>query len=242
MAWHAKSTGGYDRASTEGTDNATMLCTALLEEGWSLNSVCALLGNGAGESGLNPWRWESDYVPTVAEFMGWTAAQAQHHGYGLFGFTPASRYINSNNEQTYSRYGYSPNFSDRSGNASDGEAQTRYFITTVSPNWTHNLYSYYYDNFINIGVNIDAFYYMTFQEFITGKDSNDNEYSLDALTGAFELCYEKPADWAAASSYSSRVNNAYYWLNYFNDNPPPVPGQTPDFNIMFYLKPWWKRF
>ena len=58
------------------------------------------------------------------------------------------------------------------------------------------------------GVDIDDFYWMTFAEFKAGNDTIEN------LTGAFELCYEKPADWAAASSYQNRVDDAQYWLTW----------------------------
>lgn len=242
MPWHAKATGGYDRTSTEGQENANMLAAFMYSEGFSIASISAILGNGAGESGLNPWRWESDYVPTYNEFLGWSGQQAQQHGYGLFGFTPASSYINSTNEQQLAMYGYAPNFSDRHGNALDGEAQTKYFATTVGNNWTHNLFNYYADNFSAIGINISDFYYMTFDQFKSGQDAQGNDIPLDWLTGAFELCYEKPADWAAANSYNYRTANAAYWYTYFTDNPPvPVPSDN-DFNIMFYLKPWWKKF
>ena len=242
MAWHAKSTGGYDRTSQEALDNAYMLATALVSEGWTLQAIAALLGNGAGESGLNPWRWESDYVPTYNEFLGWSGQVAQQHGYGIFGFTPASSYINSANEQAFANYGYAPNFSDRAGSPSDGEAQSRYFITTVAANWTHNLFNYYVDDFSAIGINISAFYYLTYDQFKTGKDSNNNDIPLADLTGAFELCYEKPADWAAASSYNYRVSNANYWYQVLILNPPTPGGDSDDFNIMLYLKPHWKRF
>ena len=241
MAWHAKVTGGYDRTSQEALDNANMLATALVSQGWTLKSIAALLGNGAGESGLNPWRWESDYVPTYNEFLGWQGQVAQQHGYGIFGFTPASSYINSNNQQAYAAYGYAPNFSDRHGNASDGEAQTRYFITTVAANWTHNLFNYYDDNFVAIGVDISEFYWLTYDQFKNGYDGSGNEMSLAQLTGAFELCYEKPADWAAANSYFYRVNNAQYWYNVLINNPPVPVGGDDGFNIMFYLKPYWKK-
>lgn len=240
MSWHAKVRGGYDRGSTEATDNAMMLASALRSQGWIDKSIAALLGNGAGESGLNPWRWESDYVPTYAEFSGWSGQVAQQHGYGIFGFTPASSYINANNQQAYAQYGYAPNFSDRQGNASDGEAQTRYFITTVSANWLHNLFYYYDDNFVAIGVDISQFYWLTYDQFKVGYDGDGNEMSIAQLTGAFELCYEKPADWAAANSYFYRVSNAEYWYDVL-EHHPPVPTGDSDFNIMFYLKPYWKK-
>lgn len=224
--WYAKATGSYSRDSTEGKANATELANALINEGWSINSVCAMLGNGAGESGLNPWRWESDDVPTYSEYQSWTDDEALSHGYGLFGFTPASKYIEGGKPLA----GYAPNFSDSPGSPSDGNAQTLYFKSTVQGAWSQGLYDYYKDDFAAIGVNIDDFYFMTFNEFTAGNDTLEN------LTGAFELLYEKPADWAAASSYAHRVDSAKYWANYFNANPPtptPVVKRLP---IWFYLK------
>lgn len=221
--WYAKPTGGYANTSNEAQTNARNIANALLFRGWSIKAICALLGNAAGESGLNPWRWEGDSVPTVSEFNNWTPEQATSHGYGLFGFTPASTYINEQNRNTYAANGYAPNFSDAGGSPNDGLAQTLYFVSTVETNWSHSLHDYYYDDFQDIGVNIDDFYYATFDEF---KSANigGQEMSLEDCVGAFELCYEKPADWAAASSYQNRVSAATYWYSLFQDDPPePVP-------------------
>lgn len=201
--WHAKVRGGYSRDTQEALDNARMMAAVMRTQGWSLKAIAAMLGNGAGESGLNPWRWESDDVPTYSEYQSWSSEEARSHGYGLFGFTPASKYI----EGGKSYEGYAPNFSDRAGNASDGAAQTSYFSATVGSSWSHSNYSYYADDFAEIGVDINDFYYISFDEFKAGGSSIAN------LTGAFCLCYEKPADWAAASSYTTRVNNANYWYN-----------------------------
>lgn len=242
MSWHCKSTGGYSATSQEGLDNATEFALFLQSQGFCIEAVCAILGNGAGESGLNPWRWESDYVPTYNEFLGWSGQVAQQHGYGLFGFTPASSYINAQNQQSLAQYGYGPNFSDISGSQRDGEAQLKYFVSTVQANWTHNLFNYYYDDFIAIGVDISNFYNLTFQEFQTGIDRNGNPIPLDYLTGAFELCYEKPADWAASNSYNYRTSNASYWYTYFQGHPPTPVTDDDSFNIMFYLKPFWKKY
>lgn len=221
--WYAKPTGGYSTTSDEAKTNATNIANVLTSQGWSVTAIAALLGNATGESGLNPWRWESDYIPSISEFNNWTPQQASSHGYGLFGFTPASNYINANNESRFRIYGYSPNFSNSQGNALDGQAQTMYFVETVQQNWTHNLYSYYEDDFANIGVDISTFYYATFNEFINAN-INGRDMTLAECVGAFELCYEKPADWAAANSYQSRVDSANYWYQYFTNEPPtPTP-------------------
>ena len=230
--WYAKPYDGYARTSLEAQTNANNLVAVMRNNGWSNKSIAAMLGNGAGESGLNPWRWEGNYIPTVSEFENWTVEQAQSHGYGIFQFTPANKYINSTNAQTYSSLGYAPNFSDSSGNASDGNAQTLFFASTVSSDWLQQLYAYYYDDFIAIGVDITPWYYTTFANFIQGKDNNNNDLTLAELTGVFELCYERPNDAYAASSYATRVNNAEYWYSRIT----PVPSSGRKMPWIYYLK------
>ena len=227
--WYAKTYGGYARDSTEAHSNANEIALALYGNNWCKESVCALLGNGAGESGLNPWRWESNDIPTVAQFEAWTDQEARLHGYGIFQFTPAKKYINSTNQSIYANAGYAPNFADSAGNANDGRAQTLFFMNSVSSDWLHELYNYYYDDFIGIGVDITPWYYTTFDNFKNGVDNNGNPLTLDELVGVFELSYERPGDTYAASSYSARCDSASYWYSQIN---PPSPGYN------FSKMPW----
>lgn len=232
--WYAKTYGGYARDSTEGQSNANEIASVLSANGWDIKSIAALLGNGAGESGLNPWRWESDYIPTVSEFNSWSDAQARQHGYGIFQFTPANKYINQTNAQNLGMYGYSPNFSDYGGTAQDGMAQSIYFISAVAGDWLHGLYNYYYDDFIGIGVDISGWYYTSFNNFKNGVDNNGNPLTVAQLTGVFELCYERPGDIYAASSYYTRVNNAEYWYTHLS--PTPVPVHYKSMKWIYYMK------
>lgn len=199
--WHAKATGGYARDSMEAIDNVQQLSTVFNANGWSVMSIAAFLGNGAGESGLNPWRWENDYIPTLAEYKGWSSNESLSHGYGLVQFTPASKYV----ENANALKGYGPNFYDSPGKVTDGNSQALYLVNTIPDSWSGGLHDYYADDFASIGVNIDDFYSMTFDEFKAGNDTIEN------LVGAFELKYERPGDSAAASSYAGRVSNAKYW-------------------------------
>lgn len=220
MPWHAKTYGSYDRTSTEAIENATLIASALYQIGWVKKSIAALLGNGAGESGLNPWRWESDIVPTIAQFNSWTPAELQNHGYGIFQFTAPTKYINATVQSQYAQYGYGPNFLDSPGLVTDGNAQTIFFSNNVAGDWRPlDLYGYYYDNFINIGVDITPWYYTYYNNFKLGVDNSYNDLSLNALVGVFELNYERPGDTYAASSYNSRCNNAAYWLSIIPDGP-----------------------
>ena len=239
MAWHAKAKGGYGRDSTEGQENALEMANTLkTSRGWTTKSCAAMLGNSAGEGGINPWRWESDNVPTYNQFLIWSESAPMSHGYGLFGFTPAKSYINDTNASKYAALGYGPNFSDRPGKVQDGAAQTAYFSDTVESAWAGGLYNYYKDDFAAIGVNIDDFYYITYEEFEAGK-KDGKDLTIAQLTGAFELKYEKPSDTAAASSYKYRVQSAQWWYEFLAGHPEP-PGPTPtetrSLPIYFYLR------
>lgn len=42
--------------------NAYYLYSALSDKGWTLNSICGILGNMEVESSINPGRWQSDRI------------------------------------------------------------------------------------------------------------------------------------------------------------------------------------
>lgn len=236
--WHAKITGGFGGVgNTEAEDNANEMRKVLSDNGWSVAACAALLGNSAGEGGLNPWRWESDNVPTYAQFLEWSTSAPMKHGYGLLGFTPAKSYINDSNASKYAKDGYAPNFSDRPGKASDGGGQMAYFADTWAANFTTNLYNYYNSTFSAIGVDINTFYYITADEFMAGKDTSGNIYTMEQMVGAFETKYEKPNNAAAASSYAHRVEQGKKWYEYFTGHPiPPTPSKSRKLPIYFYLR------
>ena len=62
--------------------NASYIYNSLATDGWTLNSVCAMLGNMQVESTLNPGRWENDSV----------GGDPAGHGYGLVQWTPYTNY------------------------------------------------------------------------------------------------------------------------------------------------------
>lgn len=235
--WYAKNTYGYVDGSVEANANATSMANILYTHNWTKGAVCAAIGNAsAGESNLNPWRWESEHIPTLAEFTNWTTEQARSHGYGLFQFTPANKYINPTNEFIYVG-SYFPNFADDPGQAIDGEGQMLYFAETgIRQEWGFNqsLYSAYRQAFQNVGVNIDSFWNIALTNFLNGVDNNNNPLSLAELTGAFELGYERPDVTNAANSYNARVTSAQYYDNYLPD--PPTPTSHRKMPWIYYLK------
>lgn len=129
--WHAKPWGSYLRGSTEGDENAKLICSWLMRQyGWSFVACCGMLGNIAAEGGLNPWQYEISWtntlgrLPTQAE-----AASINGKGMGLIGWTPCRKYTVSGNSywpqiNISAIPGYGPNFYDKAGNTNDGHAQT----------------------------------------------------------------------------------------------------------------------
>lgn len=134
--WQAKTLGGYSRTSNEALQNAICTYRKLYSLGWSLNAICAIYGNFEAESGYNPWRWESDSVPSYPD--------TPSYGYGLPQFTPSSKYISDSNAKGY--FGYSPNWVGHAGNPNDGDAQLEFI---------HNYADYY----------STSSYPLTFEEF-----------------------------------------------------------------------------
>lgn len=62
--------------------NAYYIYMSLSASGWTLNSICGMLGNMQVESSLNPGRWENDTV----------GGDPTGHGYGLVQWTPYTNY------------------------------------------------------------------------------------------------------------------------------------------------------
>lgn len=242
MPWYAKQLGGYNRDTTEAIANATMIVNALQNRGFSLLSACAILGNIGNEGGYNPWRWQiyngQENCPTVSQFENWSVAEARLHGYGLFQYTPANKYINSSNQSYYFNVGYAPNFSDSAGDPSDGNAQLQYMadnfdgtysdINTQIGQIRYQNYNPYFQA-LTPPIDILPWFNISSGEFITGHYFNSStDIPLSDLTGAFELCWEGTGYSGATAGYFIRADNAEYWWNYFNDNPPgPGPGPEP---------------
>lgn len=226
MPWYAKQVNGYLTSSAEATANATETVNILQGRGFSLASCCAILGNIADEGGYNPWRWQGDNVQSVNNI-------SVSVGYGLFQYTPPTKYINATNRDRYLQDGYAPNFSDYPGDPQDGKAQlefmadqftSSYFdITTGSGQIRYNNY-YPYFQALNPPIDITPWFNISAAEFQTGQYFNTStDIPLEDLTGAFELCWEGPAYSGAATHYAPRINAARYWADYFDLNPPTPP-------------------
>ena len=121
-------------------------------------------------------------------------------GYGLTQFTPARKYIFDPNAQNTP--GYAPNFYDVVGNASDGGAQIIFL----------DEYADYYPT---------SDYPETYSQFKVST------ISIDYLTEAWCLNYERPGDpWGSMLWRQEAAND---WYDFLSSQPdPPTPPEPPD--------------
>lgn len=177
--WHNKNTGAYSRDSVEAQENVMKMVEVLAPLGWTINAIAALAGNQAYESGFNPWRWESDTVNII-------------RGYGLFQYTPASKYINSSVAAGYP--GFQPNYPMGSGGQDDGTAQLLFM---------HN--------------NVDGGYIPTSAYNLTMQQFRESTLSPDYLASAWLYNYERPADPSATEA--GRRADALWWYDWLVNHP-----------------------
>ena len=176
--WHTQATGAFPKSSTEAIENALMAYDVLSARGWTLEAFCGMWGNVGYEGGYNPWRWESDYIPNSND----TTYISGSHGYGLMGYTPASRYCYDSYPQSLPGYGV--NYSDITGSVNDGTAQLIFCDTTSG-------------------------YYPTTSYPETWTEYRESHQSPAYLAKAWLYNYERPANPASTEEY--RANEATYW-------------------------------
>lgn len=152
---------------------------ALRAQGLGDIQIAAIMGNISGESGWNP----------KAEYHG--DGSHYEYGYGLFQFTDTIQGAGN-----YTNY---KNWAQVHGKALDSaSAQTEYFISQLSSSWSSGLHS-------------AGYYAAEIPQFDGQNASYDaflNSADLAFATYAFLSCYERPADWAAESSYPVRYAEA----------------------------------
>ena len=198
MAWQAKPSGGYSIGSPPWENNVSEICAQLLkaDSPWTPESVTGMLANVQGEGGMNPWRWQNDsYDPT------------HRMGYGLFGFTPASKYIG--NSIAVKLPGYGPNLSTTTittgASARDGAAQVE-FMNEGNVGWVSSCWRTYWDP--DDYPELYQLRQSCLDRYGNGSTISFNQFKectdyADA-TFIFLACFEGPA----VPNYSARLNYA----------------------------------
>lgn len=209
MAWHAKPSGAYSLTSTAGEENAREMYNYLTARGYTATAACGVIGNTINESGLNPWRWQSDTYNLSG-------------GYGLFQFTPASGYINGAASVQY----YAPNLSTTQQTtgalATDGIAQLYTMDTNLLSKWVSSCWRSYWN------MNSYPEQYSIRTEVLQRYGSNNRlsmaEFrDIDLLyyaTFAFMACFEGPARPTLGTRYANAVT--VYEMIVGQQPTPPV--------------------
>jgi len=198
MSWNCKATGGYDRTSAEALANTYAAYQVLSRRGFNLFAFCGVWGNVEAESGYNPWRWQGDNVLNLDNPNIYVQSA---HAYGLAQWDPASKYITGG--AAYS--GYGPNFSDRAGLLTDGNAQLNFLDDTavssgqyfINPNHSYN---YTYDQFKQFP--------------LYGSEADTVQRAVETWFWNYER-----GTWS-----SNRVTAATFWYNILKDSPTPTSG------------------
>ena len=207
MAFYCKPNGYYYINSTEGKANIFEMHYILEAAGYSLSAQCGVIGNCYGESGLNPWRWQSDTVNYSA-------------GYGLFQFTPARGYIGPMSHVG----GYGPNLSTTAvvgGRVTDGDAQLDCLVNDLLGKWVGTCWRSYWDS-----TTYPALYQRRARilaNYGSGSYLSQNQYkNIDNIPDAvfaFLACYEGPA----VPDFQNRVDYANAVYTILTGDPPPRP-------------------
>ena len=220
MTWHAKLKGAYTPGSTEWNENVQEIWNQLSGT-WTAEAVAGMVGNMQSESGLNPWRWQSDRDDIGDPLK----------GYGLPQFTPASGYIND-----YGRgvEGYAPSLStsyqSAGANPSDGHAQIIVIDEDRAGKYLNRTrYCDYWD--------ISAAYPFGSYKRLTDLYTASTGWLFD---------YEFPADRSKAVA-DARYQNAVVVYEFLKGHPPeppgpgPGPGPSPVYGDTFPRGMGWKR-
>lgn len=207
MTWCAKAKGAYAETSDEAYQNALEAYSLLSSRGWTLQAFCGMWGNVGHEGGYNPWRWQGDKVQP-------TSNSPWHNiGYGFTQFTPGGKYINDSRAKAIT--GYAPNFSNQTGNASDGYAQM---------------------------VFVDAYadYYPTTKFPLSYGEYKVSTQPVATMVEIWMRNYERPGSY---STLPTRQKSGEYWfqkLSGVTPEPPTPPGPVPHTStrmpLLFYLR------
>ena len=207
MTWYAKAKGAYAETSDEAYQNALEAYSLLSSRGWSLQAFCGMWGNVGHEGGYNPWRWQGDKVQPT------TNSPWHNIGYGFTQFTPGGKYINDTRAKAMQ--GYAPNFSNKTGNASDGYAQMLF-------------------------VDEYADYYPTTKFPISYGEYKQDTQPVATMVEIWMRNYERPRSY---STLPTRQKSGEYWyqkLSGVTPDPPtppePVPHASTRMPLLFYLR------
>lgn len=254
MPWINRNDGTFAYTSAEGENNARMVRDVLASLGWSLNAICGVLGNIFAEGGGNPWQWEYSISPRPPAQ---SYAETTGYGYGLFGWTPAKKYIDAG--RSYSGYGV--NYAGVAGSPDDGTAQTALMSHCIEHPISYNYRGQTYTSTqwitgargnahstTTFGKNWYNYYVKVGRHTMQAADFKVSQLPADYLALTFLECFEGPFN--PLGSYATRQRIAAHFWELFSGEeptPPPTPTPTPGdrstrfLKLCFALRAKWKK-
>ena len=209
MTWHAKPSGGYSLGSADWIDNWNEICSML---SWTDEAIAGMGGNLQHESGMNPWRWQSDTVNTSA-------------GYGLPQFTPASGYL--------ALSGATPNMSTSQTTAGatpeDGARQILAIDNDELHKWVSSCWRVYWNKITYAG--LWSYAQRIMNDWGNGSSITFSQFKactdVDACAFIWLACYEGPL---VPDTWETRQSTARtIYTQYMGGVIPPGPQPpTPD--------------
>lgn len=223
MSWYAKPNGAYALNSNEAKNNAIEIANVLRFFGFTKEAQAGIIGNAYDESGLNPWRWQSDTVDNS-------------NGYGLYQYTPATTYLNG----ATAIQNYSPNLSTSSQTSGatpkDGIAQTIVLAQDTIGKWYPYCWRGYWSP--TDYPDLYALHTSILNKYGDGDFLSINAFSritnLREATFAFLACFEGPA----YPDMETRLTYANYFLNVIGGGTPVTPSKSKKMPLWFYLRPY----
>lgn len=215
MTWHARQISGwsaYARTDQEAIDNGMEFLSILMSLGFTKEACAGIWGNVGNEGGYNPWMWEGNQQ--IASTDSYNLDVSRSHGYGLFQYTPASKYVWDATCQSFA--GFSPNYLDIAGTPNDGNAQV-YAMDYLARQG---------DYFINPNHNFPLSY----------SDYMSSTQSPEYLAEAWMWNYERPSTQYGEQSLPNRRADARYWYDLWGGVVPPTPTVSSKFKWWLYLR------
>ena len=227
MSWYAKPRGAYYYNGTEGKSNILEIGAYLSRNNYTVEAQSGVIGNVMAESGLNPWRWQSDSVSLTG-------------GYGLFQYTPASGYINLSGIPNHSP-NMSTNQQTSGATPEDAEAQLYVFVNNTLGKWVSTCWRSYWDT------TTYATLYQQRQRILTeyGDGSRISMTQFAQINNVWDAtfvslaCFEGPL----LPNMSARFGNAQQAYEILTGSPipptpPPVPTYSSNLKIWMMIKPF----
>lgn len=223
MSWYAKPRGAYYYNGTEGKSNILEIGSYLSRNNYTVEAQSGVIGNVMAESGLNPWRWQSDIVSLGG-------------GYGLFQYTPASGYINLSGIPNHSP-NMSTNQQTSGATPEDAEGQLYVFVNNTLGKWVSTCWRSYWDT------TTYATLYQQRQRILTeyGDGSIISMAQFARInnvwdaTFVFLACFEGPL----VPNMSARFGNAQQAYEILTGSPiPPTPTYSSKLKIWMMIKPF----